>query len=298
MVLDDLEFFLAITDACTLSAAARMTHTTPSTISRRLTALEQNLGAKLVNRTTRQLTLTDEGKTLLERARPLLRELDQIRSELREAQEKPNGMLRVSASIGFGSRYIAPLVGEFRRLHPKIMLDLRLENERVNLNANEADVAIRVGRLADSALRSVKLASLHRVACASPVYLNSRGRPAHPEALADHECITVGAADRAGGAWRFSGWGPHHPDPTLILSSHEAAATAAIAGAGIAHLPLWLVACDFENRRLERVLEAYEAASSGGVYLLWQERPAAKVRAFVDFLRARIIANALDGEGR
>jgi DNA-binding transcriptional LysR family regulator len=295
MVLDDLKLFLAITDARTLSAAARLARTTPSTVSRRMTALEQDLGAKLLNRTTRRLTLTDEGMVLLDRIRPLLSELDQIRSDLREAQGEANGVLRVSASIGFGGRYIAPLVGEFRRLHPKVLLDLRLEDERVNLNANEADVAVRVGRMPDSALRSVKLASLHRVACASPAYLDCRGRPAHPEALVAHECIIVGPAGRSGGAWRFSGSGPYNPEPKLIVSSHEAAAIASVAGAGVAHLPLWMVATDLRDGRLERILDAYEETSSGGVYLLWQERPPAKVRAFVDFLRARIVTNEVAG---
>lgn len=288
MSLEDLELFLLVSEAGTLSTAAHIARTTPSSVSRRMTTLETAFGAKLLSRTTRRLTLTTEGELLRHRIAPLLREIDQIRADIRQAHDQLSGLLRVSASVGFGGRYVAPLMGEFRRRYPAISLDLVLSDDKADIVANEVDVAIRVGRLADSALRSLKLASLNRIACASPAYLDRRGRPERPVDLEAHECIVVGMAGRSNGAWRFAHTGAYQPGPGLTVSSHEAASTAALATAGIAHLPLWMVADDLRSGRLERVLHDYEEKNAGGVYLLWRDGTSAKVRAFVDFVRERI----------
>jgi len=288
MPADTLRLFVMISESGSLSRAAQLARTTPSTVSRRIAALEDELGVSLISRTTRRLALTEAGEKLLARCGPLISEFDAIRIELRETQSEPSGHLRVSASTGFGGRYLVPLLGEFRRTYPAIWVDVRLEDKQADLVANEADIAIRVGRLPDSSLRSCALGSLQRIACASPSYFLNRPPPKDPADLADHECIIVGSAGRNGGAWRFRGGSTLRLEPRLIVSSHEAAGAAAVTGAGIAHLPWWLVDEDLKTGRLERVLERYEQPSSGGVYLVWRDRAPAKVRAFVSFLRERI----------
>lgn len=293
MLTEDLNLFAIVSELGTLSAAARIARTNPSTVSRRIAALEGEVGVKLFNRTTRRLALTPEGRIFLDRCIPFLRELEDVRTGLREGHAEPSGLVRISSSIGFGSRYLAPLVGEFRRLHPAVGIDLRLQDERIDLTTNEADIAVRIGRLPDSSLRTVRLASLRRIACASPSYLALRGQPECPADLLKHECILVGTAGQSGGAWRFRETRALRIEPQLTVSSHEAATIACLSGAGIAHLPSWLVAAEIEHGRLVRLLEPYEIASNGGVHLLWRDHAPAKVRTLVAFLRERIGALGL-----
>lgn len=288
MLTDDLKLFLAIADAGSLSAAARLNRTSPSTVSRRISSLEEQLGTKLASITTRHFSLTAAGRILVERGTSIVREIDDLREALVQMQSEPNGLLRVSASVGFGGRYIAPLLGEFRRRCPNIWIDLRLEDELSDLAAGEADVAIRIGRLADSQLRHVSLAPLHRIACASPNYLMEYGRPRTPMELAEHDCIMVSSAGQRGGAWRFRGVRALKLEPRISVSSHEAAAVTVLSGAGIAHLPSWLISAELRTGRLERLLGEYENASAGGVHLLWQNRAPARVQAFVTFIREKI----------
>jgi DNA-binding transcriptional LysR family regulator len=285
---DDLRLFIAVAEERSLSAVARTIRSTPSTVSRRISALEMEFGAKLISRTTRQLSLTTAGQIVLERSRRIVRDIDALRDELIQAQEKPTGTLKISASVGFGGRYVAPLLGEFRRRYPKVWIDLRLEDQRIDLVAGEADVAIRIGRLPDSQLRHVSLASLHRVACASPEYLRFRGRPSIPGDLLQHDCIVVSAAGRAGGAWQFRSAKALQLRPIVTVSSHEAAWAAALSGAGVAHLPWWLVAKEMQSGSLKRLLSDFEQSDASGVHVLWVGQAPAKVRVFVAFLRERI----------
>ncbi len=287
-MIEDLRLFLSICDLGSLSAAARSARTSPSTVSRRMAALEARFGARLLSKSTRRLALTAAGRTLAEQGRDLVRQLDDLRTRLSEAESAPGGLLRISASTGFGGHYVAPLMGEFRRLYPAISIDLQLTHEMVDLVANEADVAIRVGALPHSQLRHDLLGPLHRVACASPAYLEARGRPERPEALRGHDCIVVRVTGGTGGAWRFRDGPFHTRDMPLVIGSNEAAAAAASSGAGIAHLPYYVVRDALERGALAQVLADFEVPDKGGVHLLWHERPPARVRAFVDFIRQRI----------
>ena len=290
-MIEDLRLFLSICDQGSLSAAARLARTSPSTVSRRIAALEDTFGTKLLSKSTRRLAVTAAGRTLADGARTIIQQFDDLRAELSEAENQPHGLLRISASTGFGGRHIAPLMGEFRRLYPRISVDLHLDNNVVDLVANDADVAIRVGVLPPSQLRHVLLGQIHRIACASPAYLAQRPSLKVPEDLQDHECIAV-TASRTSSAWRFRD-ASRRIDARLTVSSHEAAATAAKAGAGIAHLPFWLICDELERGDLERVLTEFETAEPGGVHLLWHERPPTRVKAFVTFLRQRIRAENL-----
>jgi DNA-binding transcriptional LysR family regulator len=255
-----------------------------------LAALEEAFGAKLLSKSTRRLALTAAGRTLAEASRGLVQQFDDLRAQLNDAEREPSGLLRISASTGFGGRYVAPLMGEFRQLYPGISVELHLSNDLVDLVADEADVAIRVGALAHSQLRHVLLGPLHRVACASPAYLALRGRPARAEDLADHDCIIVRLPGRPGDAWHFRGARFRKLDAPLVANSHEAAVAMARSGAGIVHLPYYLVRDELERGELEQVLAGFDMPEIGGVHLLWHERPPARVKAFIQFIRHRIRA--------
>lgn len=295
-MIEDLRLFVSICDRGSLSAAARHARISPSTVSRRIAALEDAFGTKLLSKSTRRLAVTAAGRTLADGGRTIIQQLDDLRAELSEAESQPHGLLRISASTGFGGRYIAPLMGEFRRLYPGISVNLQLDNNVVDLVADDADIAIRVGVLPPSQLRHVLLGRLHRIACASPAYLAQHPSLRRPEDLSAHECIGVTAASQTSSAWRFLDT-PRRIDARLTVSSHEAAAAAAVAGAGIAHLPFWLVREELERGDLERVLAKFEVPEAGGVHLLWHERPPARVRAFVAFLRQHIRAEDLSPTG-
>jgi DNA-binding transcriptional LysR family regulator len=289
LIAAELSLFVLTVDSGSFSAAARHLGVAPSSIMRRIQALEADLGMRLINRSTRRLGLTEAGAVLLERSRRLIADADDLSSALSRNQAAPSGRLRISASIGFGRRYIATAVGDFRRLYPNVSIDLRLEDDYVDLVESGFDIAIRIGRLADSRLRQVTLAPIRRVACASPSYLKSMGTPKRPQELLTHHCLFVGWGAGTQDAWRFARTGRLQLPRHVVVNTPDAAAAAAVGGAGIAHLPTWMVVDDIRAGRLVRLLQPFELGASrvNGVHVLWPERPAAKTKAFVSFLTQR-----------
>lgn len=289
----DLDLFVAVCRAGSFSAVARSEGLSVSSVSRRIDALEAELGARLLHRSTRRIRLTEAGSALLERSRPLLASIEALRMEIRGAHTQPTGRLRVSASTSFGHRHVAPIVSAFLDSHRDMTVELRLEDAYVDLIESEVDVAVRIGRLADSQLHQVRLAPLRRIACASPSYLSRFGAPAHPRELAHHACLMVAGGVGREGAWRFKDQGPELLRPRFVTNSPEAAAAAARAGAGIAHLPSWTVAEDIAVGRLVPVLEAFAPppAPLAGVHLVWLPEPSARVRAFINFFRKQFAAS-------
>lgn len=290
----DLHLFVAVVEAGSFSAAGRALGLVPSSVARRVEALERDLGAKLLNRTTRRLGLTEAGSIAYERGQAILRDAQALRGLVGARQSRPSGLLRISASTGFGRRYVAPCLGDFRRAYPEVTLDLRLEDDFVDLVGEGVDVAVRVGRLADSGLRHLALVPVRRRACASPAYLDRRPTPLRPQDLMEHDCVVVGGGVGTAGAWRFARTGPLRPPRTVRVNTPEVALAAALGGAGVAHLPSWLVDEDLRAGRLTPLLAAHEAPAErgDGVHLLWPEHPPAKTIAFVDFLKTRLAALA------
>lgn len=280
-------------DSGSFSAAARHLGVAPSSIMRRIEALEGDLGVRLINRTTRRLGLTEAGTLLLERARRLIADADDLSTALARGEVSPSGRLRISASIGFGRRHIATALGDFRQICPDVTIDLRLEDGFIDLVEDGIDIAIRIGRLADSRLRHVTLAPMCRVACASPLYLTKMGTPKRPQDLHAHHCLFVGRGTGTQDAWRFARTGRLQPPRQIIVNTPDAAVAAAVGGAGIAHLPTWMVADDIHAGRLVRLLKPFELGPSrvNGVHLIWPEQPAAKTAAFVSFLTKRFTSS-------
>jgi DNA-binding transcriptional LysR family regulator len=180
-------------------------------------------------------------------------------------------------------------LGDFRQICPDVTIDLRLEDGVIDLVESGIDIAIRIGRLADSQLRHVTLAPMHRVACASPLYLTKIGTPKRPQDLHAHPCVFVGRGTGTHDAWHFARTGRLQLPRQIIVNTPDAAVAAAVGGGGIAHLPTWLVADEIRAGRLVRLLQPFELGPSrvNGVHLIWPERPAAKTTAFVSFLTKR-----------
>jgi len=189
--LDNLGLFLRIVEKGGLAPAGRELGLSPASVSERLAALERHYGAALLHRTTRAISLTEEGRLLVQGARQLLAEAGELDALIRLGVNKISGLIRLSAPIDLGRSYIIPILDAFLVEHPEVTIDLNLTDGYVDLIGQGQDFAIRYGELADSSLRVRRLAENRRIVCASPVYLKARGVPQHPDDLVCHECIVM-----------------------------------------------------------------------------------------------------------
>src|SRR6202795_4979157 len=191
MILDNLALFLRIVEKGGLAAAGRELGLSAASVSERLVALEKYYGAALLHRTTRAINLTDEGRLLVQGARRLLAEADELESLIRLGVEKISGPIRLSAPIDLGRSYVVPTLDAFLAEHPEVTIDLNLTDGYVDLVSQGQDFAIRYGELADSTLRVKRLAENRRIVCAYPAYLETRGTPPHPDHLVHHKCLVM-----------------------------------------------------------------------------------------------------------
>src|SRR5579875_801501 len=198
-----IETFASVAAKGSLSAAAQAEGIAPAVIGRRLDALEERLGVKLLVRTTRRITLTYEGSAFLEDCQRIINDMQNAEASVSAGGVKASGHLRVSAPAGFGRRHVAPLVPKFTALHPDVSVSLDLTDRMVDLVNEGFDCAVRLGELPDSSLVSLKLGENRRVCVASPDYLEKRGEPATLTALADHNCLALGASANQQRGWVF-----------------------------------------------------------------------------------------------
>lgn len=287
----ELAFFSLLVKAGSLSAAARELDVTPPAVTRRLAQLEQRLGVRLMNRTTRRISLTNEGEVYLEHARRILADIEEVEQLVSSSRAAPKGLLRINATFGFGRRYIAPLVSAFCQRYPDVEVQLQLTDRPVNLAEEAYDVGIWFGEPPDARVIARKIAGNRRLICAAPAYLNQFGRPQTPDDLTRHNCIVLRQDDTAYGIWRFTrGRKTETVKVRGSLSSNdgEAALSWALAGHGIIMRSEWDVAKYLRSGRLELLLEEY-ALPSGDLYAVYPARNnlSAKVKAFVDFLAAQ-----------
>ncbi|KVT79808.1 LysR family transcriptional regulator [Burkholderia territorii] len=293
MLIDDLpalETFARIVSAGSLSAAARELDLSLSVVSKRLAHLESRLGVRLLHRTTRQQTLTDDGAQFHAQVLRILAEIDRAETLMSDRRGTVGGVLRVTAPGELGRLRIAPLVAAFQRRHPELTVHLMLTDTIVDLLAHDIDVAVRIGSLADSTMIARELAPNHRVLCASSGYLAVHGQPTHPAELRAHRCIVMGDQPRT--EWRFDGaQGPVTVEVTAALLTNDggAARTLALAGAGIALKSIWDVGADLQAGRLVRVLPTFAAPAAPlhAVYPGGRHVPL-RVRTFVDYLRDQL----------
>jgi DNA-binding transcriptional LysR family regulator len=279
--------FVAVVDAGGFSAAARGAGRSKALMSKYVAELEEELGARLLNRTTRQLSLTEAGQAAYEESQEILRRVGRLRDEIEASTASPRGRLRVSMPRTFGDGELSRVVMEFMMLYPDIRMELTLEDRFVDLVNEGFDAAIRVAALADSSLIARKLADFRVVVCATPDLLASHGRPEHPSELVGLPCV-IDTNVRFRATWQFQEGGKRLTVPVsgrLEANSPYAVAAAARAGLGFSRVPLMVVHEDIESGRLVAVLEEYELTEIG-IYIVYphRERMPAKLRAFIDHL--------------
>ena len=280
--------FVEVVAKGSLSAAARAEGIAPAMIGRRLDALEQRLGIKLLQRTTRKLVLTNEGAAFLEDCQRILSELQEAESAVAERSARASGHLLISAPAGFGRQHVAPLLPSFLAEHRAVSAALNLNDRVVDLIGEGIDVAIRIASLADSGLVSVKLADSHRVLVASPGYLQRHGTPQSLAELARHNCLAISSEGSQRG-WTFR---EHAKNVTLKVAGNMACNDGevlhdwALAGKGLAWRSMWEVGADIESGRLMTVLDQF-AAPGNDIHAVFAQRRhlPLRIRAFVDFLR-------------
>lgn len=256
----EMQTFVEIVDRGSLSAAGRALATVPSTVSARLTSLEDRLGVQLLTRTTRQLRLTDDGERYLADCRRILEEVERSECAVRHRRGMLQGTLRITAPSDFGRTRLRPVLDAFLDAHPRLELHLQLSDEVVDLVENELDLAIRVGRLTESSLVTRRLTTGHRVVCATPEYWARRGRPTKPAQLASHDCLLWTSDGRNDATWTFEGESVRVRG-RLSSNDGELVRRWALAGAGVAQKSYWDVRDDLEAGRLESVLQPYARAA-------------------------------------
>lgn len=284
----DLEFFVLIARHRSLSAAARALDLTPAAATKRLAQLESRLGVRLVNRTTRSLSLTSEGETFLAHATRILDEIGEMEEAVTSARTTPRGLVRVNATLGFGRTTIAPLVSEFAKKYPEVEVQVEVTDRPVDLVESGFDLAIRFGALPDKRLNARRLMSNRRFLCASPAYLKRHGMPASLADLAHHRCIIHRQNDDAHGIWRFMQ--REHSEAIKVhgaLSSNDGDIVLgwALDGHGILIRSEWDLAKYIESGRLRVVLPEFTLPSADlFVYYPSRRNQSIRTRAFIDFL--------------
>ncbi|MHC9418184.1 LysR substrate-binding domain-containing protein [Sphingomonas citri] len=292
-----LALFATVVEAGSFSAAARTLALTPSAVARAVDRIEARLGVRLLLRSTRALTLTAEGQAYLLAARRILADLDDAEQQIAD-QGSPRGRLRVSAALSHGRLCVVPLLGDFARAYPHILIDIALTDTLVDVAAGQADVAVRFGPLADSALTARKLGQSGRVIVAAPDYLARHGTPVVPEDLHAHNCLNF-SFRRAEPTWPFRRDGRDFTlcvEGGIVANNGETLGQLAAAGVGVARVGRFSVEGEIAEGRLVSLLEDYNpgdielihAVFVGGAHL------PARVRVFVDFLAERLAGSGVE----
>ena len=287
--LKQIESFVAVATKGSLTAAAHAEGVAPAVIGRRIDALEERLGVKLLVRTTRRIALTHEGSAFVEDCQRILADMANAEASVSEGGVKASGHLRITAPAGFGRRHVAPLVPQFIALHPDVSLSLNLSDRVVDIVNEGFDCAVRVGDLPDSNLVSVRLADNRRMCVATPEYLKRAGTPRHPAELSRHRCLTLSSEASQSRGWAFviDGQVTHfRPSGPLDCSDGQVLHDWCVQGLGIAWRSTWEVAAEVGDGRLVAVLEEF-AAPPNGVYAVFAQRKhlPLRVRLWIDFLK-------------
>lgn len=285
--------FVRIAEAGSLSAAARGLNLSLTVVSRKLSRLEERLGVRLINRTTRSLTLTQEGARFYDRCVRILSEIDEAETEATSGRDMVVGVLKVTATFGFGFRWLAGLLGEFQQLHPSLQVQLDTDDGIINIVEAGYDLAVRFGALADSSLIARQIAPNSRVICAAPAYLDQSGRPLSIEDLLDHRVVSYG--DPPNNHWTFADGRSVTVKTDLSTNNGELAHRWALQGRGLILKSIWDVEEDIKSGKLEIVLMDHKLPAAPIHAVFPHNRlAAAKVRLCVDFLAARLKCAAID----
>jgi len=283
--LGDLEIFARVVSAGSMSAAGRELGLSPAVVSKRLRRLEDRLGTRLLQRTTRQISLTEAGQGFYERVVAILAGIEDAEAFVSRRSAIARGTLKVSAPTSFGRMHIAPHVQRFLEANPGLAINLVLSDEFVDIVGEGYDLAIRIAELSDSSLVARKLAPVRRILCASPSYIERHGLPASVDNLTEHVCLPSHNQE----GWRLDGPGGSfnfRPNGPLLTNSSEVVRECVIGGVGIALRSTWDIGHELANGRLVRVLPEYEGARGVAIHAVYASRRflPAKVRVFIDFL--------------
>ena len=291
--LKDMDLFVRVVRAGSLSGAARDARTSTPSVVRHINSLEESLGIRLLNRSTRKISLTEAGQIYHARAIKIHSDVRNTRAELGELGAEPQGTLHVLSRVLVGTHYMPSIVSSFLRAYPEIHVILSLSDKPVDIIDQDIDIIIHNGKLEDSALTARRLAGSPRVLCASPAYLKNKKLPQRPEDLSHHQCIAY-RFEKAQTSWRFQGPGGAR---TLNVAGHiqtnngHVLHSLALRGHGITILPEWAVKADIEAGRLLRVLSNYKCTTTDPsfeqvIYAVYRKtsHPARKLSLFIDFV--------------
>ena len=291
MDLAEITVFVQVVQAGSFTEAARRLGLPKSTVSRRVSRLEDTLGVRLLQRTTRTLRLTDAGSAFFDRVSRAIADIDEAAHAVTQAQEAPQGELRLTAPVDFGIAYLAEIIREFTELYPEVRVDIELTGRTVDLVAEGFDLALRAGTLQDSSLVASKVGQVENGLYASPDYVERRGKPKKPSDLSEHACILFRARD---GARRWQLRGPKGTTEVAVrgpVTSNDFTflRSSALAGTGIALLPTFICAPDLRAGNLVRLLPSY-CSAGGALYVVYpsSRNLSAKVQTFRDFLVGKL----------
>ncbi|WP_028745914.1 LysR family transcriptional regulator [Rhizobium mesoamericanum] len=291
----EMEVFVTAAELQSFSAAGRRLKMSPSAVSKLVTRIEDRLDTRLLVRSTRTMTLTPEGEVYLARARRILAEIAETEQIVAGGGRMvPRGLLRVNASVGFGERYLIPLIPDFLALYPEVQLDVSLTDGIIGLIEERTDIAIRSGAMDDSSLKARKLLESRRVIVAAPAYLAAKGIPTFPQDLAHHNCLSFNFR-RALNEWPFRN--PGSPDVYRLPVAGDTTVNSGmimrrlcLAGSGLGRVGQFHVQPDIDSGRLIPVLEEYNPEDMEQIHAVFagHEHLAARIRAFMDFLKEHL----------
>lgn len=289
---EGLAMFSKVAEEGSFAAAARATNVSVATVSRAVARLEAGLGARLFNRTSRQLALTEFGRTICEKAGDIYRQAEAVENGAREMSVQPRGLVRLAVPMSFGLRWVAPLLPLFFQAYPDVSIDLHLSDASVDLVANGFDAALRIAALPDSSLVARRLCSVTQYLVASPEYLEREGHPEHPKDLVDRPCLSYAYRARSD-VWRFTNDKGDEasilPTGPLRVTNSDALVPTLLAGLAIAELPEFIAGEYLNDGRLAPLLTDW-SLTKGGLYFVTpsaRSRPA-KVSALSDFFAAHL----------
>lgn len=291
-----MKIFVAVGEAQGFSAAAKRLGLSPPVVTRAVAALEEELGAQLLQRTTRIVRLTDAGARYLDDCRRLLAEIADVEESLSGERKELRGQLSVTASVMFGRLFVAPLLLEFLERHPKVNARMVLADRVLDLIEEGLDVGVRIARLADASFTAIRVGTVRNVIVASPAYLKKHGTPRTPADLAEHTAFAF-SEDRAAPAWSFE-TGKHRttvrPKARLLVNSSEVATQAALAGAGLTRALSYMVGTHVKSGNLRIILRDFEPDPIP-IHVIHREgrNAAARIRALVDFTVEALRQNPL-----
>ncbi len=287
----DIGLFVSVVDSGSFSAAAEASGLTPSAVSKAITRMEDRLGVRLLQRTTRRLALTQEGETMLARGREILAAIESAEAEVTADRGRPRGLVKLNTGTAFAKHRLAPVMAEFHARYPDITLELAISDRRVDVIAEQADIAVRTGPLGDSTLVARRIGAMQRVICASPAYLERHGRPETPEDLKRHNCLVLA------GFSRLAQW-PLRQNGQIVLTSVKGSVTTdsadllldlALAGLGIVRFGDFLAETALAEGRLVPLLQDFHLTDPQPITALMPpgRHTLPRVRATVDFLIER-----------